>query len=136
MTTKTTDIGPALARFIETSERLKKLLGEYGDLDRARTTPQRHITVFDRQVQISGRRERWDNDEESVRAVEFAKDIATSCRARIFHDAEAERAAKLREIADELTSIRGNLPAIAAAVTVELGGKAKDLRFEAEHGAQ
>lgn len=125
---------PALAEFLRTAARLDALLGQYGRVRKARGIPQDMLRVFDERVKIAGR-DGWDSDNEAkAKAVEFAKEIATRARAEVFFNAEREREAALRAIADEITSIRGNLAAIATRCAIELGGTAKDLRFEAEYG--
>ena len=125
---------PALAEFINTASNLEGLLGEYGRLRVARAIPQESLRVFDNRVKV-GARDGWDSDNEAkAKAVEFAQEIATRARAEVFFNAEREREAALRAIADEITMIRGNLAAIATRCAIELGGTAKDLRFEAEHG--
>lgn len=134
MTDKKDHIGPQLAQLIDLTDRLKGLLGEWGSVTKARSIPEAVLRTFDQRVQIQGRDPSYDSDVAVASAVALAKEIHTRCRAEQFVEAEAKRDAVLLEIAQKLTIIRGSLPALATQVAIELGGTAKDLRFEAEHG--
>lgn len=122
---------PALAEFLRTAARLESLLGEYGSVKKARGIPAAAADRFNL-ISVEVRRG-WDSSVDQ-KAVDEAKAMHTRCRAEAYVEAESVRDERLRAIADEITSIRGNLAAIATRCAIELGGTAKDLRFEAEHG--
>lgn len=122
---------PALAEFLKTAARLESLLGEYGSVKKARSIPSAAADRFNL-ISVEVRRG-WGSSVDQ-KAVDEANAMHTRCKAEAFFAAQSDRDDRLRAIADEISMIRGNLASIATRCAIELGGTAKDLRFEAEHG--
>ena len=123
---------PALAEFLRTAARLESLLGEYGSVKKARGIPGAAADRFNL-ISVEVRRG-WDSSVDQ-KAVDEAKAMHTRCKAEAFFAAQSERDDRLRAIAAEIDILRGNMQAITTRCAIELGGTAKDLRFEAEHGS-
>lgn len=124
---------PALTAFLRTSERLQQLLGEYGQVTRAREMPAHAVSVYERLVDV---RVYSDRDSDTARAaVEAAQSLKTRLKAEAYANAEVKRDEKLSAIAAELMVIRQTLPSITTQLAIELGVTSRQLKHEAEHGA-
>lgn len=123
---------PALTTFLRTSERLQQLLGEYGQVTRARQMPENAATIYDRLVEVRSYSDR--DPERSKVAADAARGVLARCKAEAFAEAEDKRDEKLREIAAELMVIRQTLPSITTRLAIELGVTSRQLNHEAEHG--
>lgn len=120
----------ALATFLATAKRIEGLLAS---LDGVRRHPDRVMDDV-KQVTIYANSARWNYQTVPKAATSAAEEIRDQVAAQFRANAEAERDARLTEIAAELNALRAVLPQQAAAVAIELGHTARILQHEAQGG--
>lgn len=128
------EYAPALAKFLEMSGRLERLLGKYGTAAKAREIPARAAAVYDSAIEI--RNYSSHGTEEHKAAAAAAKEVMARCKAEAFAEAERKRDAILAEVARELEQLRAALPWIVTPLVIELGVTSRQLAHEAETGSQ
>ena len=115
----------ALEKFNAVMKRLNAILGEYGEIAKARQIPGEFSSnVLRHDVICRGGYERSQPAADAV--MECVKEAAAKERRR----GENMRDVKLLALAEEIGSLRAVLPAMAAAAAVELGQTVRDLREE------
>lgn len=122
----------ALATFLATTARIQMLLGTHGEVAKARDIVRDHRNAVDR-VKISAG-DGYYNREAEPETVEFAKRIREQLTADFIAKGEAQRNARLMEIAAEIRALVSVIPQQAAAASIELGHQARMLQHEANGG--
>jgi len=122
----------ALATFLATARRLEAILGTHGAIAAARAIPTDRLNAVNR-VQITAG-DTYYGRGAAPETVELAKRVREQLTAGFVAEGEADRDAKLVEIAAELQALRAVLPQQAAAVAIDLGTQARMLAHEANGG--